>query len=76
MSADLWVDSAQVTRGFLRFIGAPARLPRPGVRLMVSAAREGGGVDSWIVERRPGQGAPRYQVARVRNVAVDAALPA
>lgn len=80
MSRDLELVPAAAARGFLLIVSAAnqcptPRLPRIGKRLFVSSPREGGGVDSWIVERRPGEGAAQYSIVKVRNVAIDARVP-
>ena len=77
MISDLQILNAQETRGFLFLVAALGnterpRLPIKGKRLMLSVEREGGGLDSFIVERRPGEGPARYSVTKVRNVAIDA----
>lgn len=79
MSRDLDIVPAAAARGFLLLVSALTDSPRPslpraGKRLMISAPRQGGGVESWIVERRPGEGAAHYSIAKVRNVAIDAVL--
>lgn len=74
----------KAARGFLLLATARAglamaeapRLPRAGKRLFVAVPREGGAVDSYIIERRPGEGAALYSIVPVRNVAIDASLPA
>lgn len=76
MSRDLQVLSARRARAFLALACAltgtsTPRLPRAGSRLLLSVER-GAGLESWIVERRAGEGAARYSVCRVRNVAIDA----
>ena len=81
MSRDLMVLDAPAARGFLFLTAALGdaerpRLPRAGKRLMVSVERDGGGLDSYVVERRPGDGPARYSVTKVRNVAIDAVTPA
>lgn len=83
IASHLQIVTAREARGFLLLIGTPARLPRAGKRLMVSAAREGGGLDSWIIERRPdaphaAHASPtaRYSITHVCNVAIDAVTPA
>lgn len=74
-AAPMQIVTARRARRFLVDTGTPARLPRIGVRLMVSREFNGLGVESWIVERRPGAGAARYSIVRVRNAAIDASVP-
>lgn len=75
-AVDQWDAPAAAVRGFLILIGSPARLPREGKRLIVSAPREGGGLVSYRIERRPGSSPASYSVLQVRNVEIDAVLPA
>lgn len=81
MSRDLKVVPAAAARGFLLLASALSqserpRLPRAGKRLIVCVPGEGGDLASWVIERRPGEGAALYSIVEVRNVAIDARAPA
>lgn len=76
MTAGLQLLPAAAARGFLAVHGITARLPRPGRRLMVSIEPVPGELATWTIEACAQPGPCRYLITRVRNIAIDADVPA